>query len=285
MKEAFSMIEHAGSLTGRGGCKLAYRTWIPEAPKGSVVLVHGMGEYMGRYEHVARFFVEQGFAVYGQDHRGHGHSEGVRCYVDRFDDYVEDLQELVAMASQHGRPIMIGHSMGGLIAFCYALQHPESLQALILSSPMLSMTSLQKAGNRMLASVLSVLAPTLQIPAGIPADKVCRDPEAIKQYATDKLVLKAVTPRWLWESHKTYSAVQQGQAANLELPALFLQAGADILVDAEVTRAVFNLVGHDRKAFKLYPGFHHEIFNDPGRDEVFRDIMAWLHEQKLITTR
>ena len=271
-----------GTLAGSRGAKLAYQTWIPDEPKGSVVLVHGMGEYMGRYNHVAQFFASQGLAVYGQDHRGHGRSEGVRCYVDRFDDYVEDLRPLVAMAGEHGQPIVIGHSMGGLIAYRYALQYPETLKALVLSSPMLSMQALSKAGNRLLARVLTRVWPTLQIPAGIPAAKICSDPRAVEQYGQDPLVLKAATPRWLWESHKAYTECQQGQAGALQVPALFLQAGADILVDPEVTRAVYELVPHSRKAFKLYPGFLHEIFNEVRCNEVFEDIMTWLQEQDVV---
>ena len=94
------------------------------------------GEHAGRYEHVASWFASRGFAVWAMDHRGHGRSEGTRMHVDRFADYLVDLAEFVKLAAgAHGRPVMIGHSMGGLIAYRYAAVHPDTISALVLSSP------------------------------------------------------------------------------------------------------------------------------------------------------
>jgi len=276
--------ENSGFLTGGGGVKLFYRTWMPEAPRAALVLVHGMNEHIGRYAHVAEYFVNQGFAVYGLDHRGYGQSEGVRCHVDRFEEYLEDLHLLVDMAREHGTPFMVGHSLGGLIAFRYALAYPETLKALVVSSPYFGRKTEVDAVTRALAPVLSFMLPRLQMKVPFAPNDVCRDTQVCEKYAADPLVGRTATPRWFTESNKAALACHQGLTQGMKMPVLFLQAGDDLLVNPEATRTVFGLVPHQQKAFKLYPGKYHEIFNDPGRDEVFQDILNWLQEQDLLPT-
>lgn len=274
--------ENSGFLTGGGGVKLFYRTWMAEAPRAAMVLVHGMNEHIGRYAHVAEYFVNQGFAVYGLDHRGYGRSEGVRCHVDRFEEYLEDLRLLVDMAREHGTPFMVGHSLGGLISFRYALAYPETLKALVVSSPYFGRKTEVDAVTRTLAPVLSFMLPRLQLSVPFAPENVCRDPEIVQQYANDPLVGRKATPRWFIESSRAALACHQGLTQGMKLPVLFLQAGDDLLVDPEATRTVFGLVPHDQKAFKLYPGKYHEIFNDPGCEAVFQDILNWMQEQDLL---
>ncbi|HWI66382.1 MAG TPA: lysophospholipase [Symbiobacteriaceae bacterium] len=276
--------ENSGYLTGVGGVKLYYRTWMPDEPRASLVLVHGMNEHIGRYAHVAEFFVGQGFAVYGLDHRGYGQSEGVRCHVNRFEEYLEDLHQLVDMAQERGKPFMVGHSLGGLISFRYALAYPETLRALVVSSPLFRQKTEVDAVTRALAPVLSFMLPRLQMKVPFAPNAVCRDPEIVQKYATDPLVGRTATPRWFIESTRAALACHQGLTQGMKLPVLFLQAGDDQLVSPEATQAVYGMVPHEKKAFKLYPGKFHEIFNDPGREAVFQDILNWMQEQELLPT-
>jgi alpha-beta hydrolase superfamily lysophospholipase len=271
------MHETSGFLTGVGGVKLFQRTWKPEAPRGAMVLVHGMNEHIGRYEHVATFFADQGYAVYGIDHRGYGQSEGPRCFVDRFEDYLTDLKQIVDQAKQeHGTPVMVGHSLGGLIAFRYASAYPETLRALIVSSPAFGQRTKVDPITKAMAPILSALLPRLQMKVPFTPENVCRDPEVVQKYATDPLVGRTATPRWFIELNKASLACHQGLAAAMQLPVLFLQAGGDLLVDPDATRAIHDLVPHDRKAFKLYPDMYHEIMNDPDRNQVFHDMLEWM---------
>src|SRR4051812_23891391 len=111
--------------------------WDRPDPERIVVLVHGYGEHMGRYQHVAAALVERGAAVYGPDHLGHGESAGEQALVTDFERVVDDLHRVVELArEQHpGRPVvMVGHSMGGLIATRYA-QRYGGLEGLVLSAP------------------------------------------------------------------------------------------------------------------------------------------------------
>lgn len=274
--------ESSGHLDGQGGLKLFYRTWTPVDAQKSIVLVHGMNEHIGRYDHVARYFADRGFAVYGLDHRGYGQSEGPRCYVNRFEEYIEDLDTFVhQVAGAQGKPIMIGHSLGGLISFRYALAHPDDLLGLVVSSPGFGAKIKPDPVTKLLAPLLSAITPRMSLAVPFKPENVTRDEAIAKAYGEDPLVLRNATPRWYLEMTRAQAALP-GLTASMRLPVLFLQAGDDLLVDPDATRAVFQLVPHDRKAFKLYPGKYHEIFNDPGREEVFDDILRWLREQEIV---
>lgn len=274
--------EQTGSLTGKGGLRLFYRNWTPPSPRGSIVLVHGMNEHSGRYQHVAGFFAGHGLAVYTLDQRGFGQSEGVRCYVDRFADYLHDLCLMVDLASKWGKPVMLGHSLGGLIAYRYGLTYPERISGLVLSSPLFRQRVKINPIQQALAPLLSAVLPRVQVPSNFDPDAVSRDPEVVRAYATDPLVWRKATPRWFMEFTRVALDCQQGSSLEMKLPVLFLQAGADRLVDPEATRRVYEQVPHGRKAFRLYPDKYHEILNDPGREEVLAEILRWLQEQQLI---
>ncbi|MEW8978631.1 MAG: lysophospholipase [Symbiobacterium sp.] len=276
------MKERSGSLTGRGGLSLYYRVWEPEQATGSLVLVHGAGEHVGRYEHVAAWFAARGFAVWAMDHRGHGRSEGVRMHVDRFDDYLADLRGFVSLVTEaSGRPVMIGHSMGGLIAYRYAASYPETISALVLSSPWFLSRAKVSRAEQALAPLLAVIAPRLQVKSGIPPEACTRNAERIALDQKDPLRCQTATPRWFVECTRAAAECRTAVIFPDGVPALFLVAGADQLVDPEVTRQVFDRIGYADKQFKLYPEKYHEIFNDPGYEEVFAEILSWLEAHGL----
>src|SRR5215211_4098720 len=116
------------------------RTWPIDDPARLVVLVHGYGEHIGRYEHVAAALNARGCAVVGPDHRGHGKSPGEPALVEDFEPIVEDLRAVVQDARGDLPVVMVGHSMGGLIAIRYAQRHPEDLAGLVLSAPAVGLT-------------------------------------------------------------------------------------------------------------------------------------------------
>lgn len=274
------MSERTGIVIGQGGVKLHYKVWEPAEVKGSIVLVHGAGEHIGRYEHVASHFTDRGFAVCAMDQRGHGRSEGLRCHVDRFDDYLADLRQFVGQVTDwFGPPVLIGHSMGGLVSYRYALAHPAALRALVLSSPWFGLKMKIDPLQKALAPLVVKVLPRLAVPSKIRPEDVSRSPQVAQGYGSDPLVANRATLRWFLECSGTAEACHQGPSLPAELPVLVLQAGDDRIVDPAATRAVFQRIGHDRKAFKLYPGKYHEIFNDPGYEEVFTDIVAWLEGQ------
>ncbi|MFZ5815039.1 MAG: alpha/beta fold hydrolase [Bacillota bacterium] len=271
-----------GTLTGQGGLKLFYRLWEPDQVKGSLLLVPGAGEHGGRYEHVAAWFVSQGLAVWAMDHRGHGRSEGDRMHIDRFDQYVADLHAFVQLAAaRHGKPVMVGHSMGGLIAYHYAVAHPDAIRGLVLSSPWFRNRAEPTGVQKLLLPALSVLVPRARLKGALPPEACHRNPEFLARDRSDPLRPGSFTPRWFSECVKAAAACHSSMSFPSELPVFFLVSGTDHLLIPEAARAVFDRIQSRRKAFRFYPERYHELFNDPGYEEVFADLLAWLRAEGL----
>lgn len=276
-------MEQTGYLTGAAGCRLFWRAWpAASAPRGRAVLVHGANEHSGRYGEVAAFLGRLGFEVVAYDQRGHGRSEGERGHVDRFEAYLEDLDRVVAAGPGAGRVppgspvLLVGHSMGGLVAFSYAAARPERVRALVLSGPWFALRMRVGWLERLLAPVGARWLPRLRRPAGIRPEDLSRDPAVARAYREDPLVGATVTARWFVECSRAARRAREGLAGELAVPVLFLLGEDDPIVDPEAARAVYRAVRHPCKALRSYPGRRHEVFNEWGREEVFADVAAWL---------
>ena len=182
--------QRESSFAGAGGLEIFWRAWLPDGDaRAAVVIAHGAGEHSGRYAHVAQRLVDEGYAVYAIEHRGHGRSQGPRALIDRIDNAVADLDKLVVLAadSHPGVPLfLLGHSMGGTIALSYTLAHQQRLTGLVLSGPLAALEAVP-APLRMTARTLSVLAPRTPLIA-IDASLVSRDPAVVGDYQSDPLV-------------------------------------------------------------------------------------------------
>ncbi|WP_026413034.1 alpha/beta hydrolase [Actinomadura oligospora] len=247
--------------------------WPHDTPRYAAVLVHGYGEHLGRYDHVAAALHEHGAVVCGPDHAGHGLSAGDRVLVRDVDDLVADLHTVVESAREDlpGVPVvMIGHSLGGLIATRYAQLHGDRLTALVLSGPVLGRWD-----------SLAALRDLDEIP-DVPIDvsTLSRDPGVGRAYAADPLVwhgpFKPATVRGLLASIETVNA--HGTLG--DLPVLWLHGEDDPLVPVSGTRVGIDAVRGADLTSRLYPGARHEIFNETNRDEVLADVTtaidAWL---------
>src|SRR3954453_22103573 len=127
-----------GRFAGAGGLEIFWQSWRPPAVRAVIPLSHGASEHSGRYEWTAERLAERGYATYALDHRGHGRSEGARAYIDRMDNVVADLDDLVHLAAERhaDAPVfLLGHSMGGCVALAYAIRHQDQLDGLLLSAP------------------------------------------------------------------------------------------------------------------------------------------------------
>jgi alpha-beta hydrolase superfamily lysophospholipase len=270
-------------LTGVGGVALRARSWVGEAPPAAILVIsHGLAEHGGRYDHVATRMVAEGHAVYALDHRGHGRSGGRRANVDRFDYLVSDLHELVAHARRAGPGLpvfLLGHSMGGAIAFGYALRHQDELQALALSAPALAAGDAVPALQLLLVRILSVILPNLGA-LMLPASAVSRDPAVVKAYEEDPLNFRGSIPaRTLAELMRAMQGFA-GQAPQIRLPVLVQHGTADALVPLAATQPVYERIGSTDRTVKLYEGLFHEVLNEPERDRVLDDLVAWLAERR-----
>jgi alpha-beta hydrolase superfamily lysophospholipase len=271
----------AGEFTGADGTRLFFQTWAPGESRGHIVLVHGFNEHSGRYEHVARYWVEQGLTVWAMDHRGHGRSGGPRSHVNQFTEYVDDLHHFLTQVVGPVKPVLLCQSMGGMVGFRYGLKHPEMVRALVLCSPMFGLQVKPRWFERPFVPLLSRFLPTLLRPA--PLEGLSRDPAVVSAYHADPLVGHQATPRWYTEA-SALMAASRSDAPSLRLPVLVLQGGGDRIVDPEAVRAVFEAIGSPQKAFRLYPGLYHELMNEPERAEVMTEIRNWLRANQLLPT-
>ena len=273
-----------GTLVGQRSLRLIYATSLPDAnPKAVVVLVHGYGEHMGRYAHVVEVLVKRGYAVYTIDHRGHGGSEGVRAYVERFDYFVADLDLLVqkAQAMYPDLPLcMLGHSMGGLIAVRYALRHQAKLACLIVSGAALLIGQDASPLLKKLAWLIATIAPRLPISSvsSGPESILSRDPTVEEAFDADPLCYKGkIKARMAYEMLKAAADARQ-HMASLMLPLLIMHGAEDKLTDPCGSVQLFEQARSSDKTLKLWPGCRHELYNEPEKYEVIDFALDWLDQ-------
>jgi alpha-beta hydrolase superfamily lysophospholipase len=249
--------------------------------RGVVIIVHGYCEHRGRYRHVAEHLNRSGYDVLTGDLRGHGGSEGERGFVWRFSDYSSDVAAFVREASlafggePAQRPILLGHSMGGLVALQFALANPKALRALVLSSPFLGLKLRVPGWKRGMAQLASLLRPKLRLPNELPPSDLSHDEAVCRAYASDPLVTHDATARWFTETLSAQADTLE-RAGQVKVPTLMLHAGDDRIVDSDVSKAVFSRIGATDKSMTFYPGLYHEIFNELEKDRVLGDLTKWL---------
>lgn len=276
---------HYFSADGTSLCADVYPVAPESKPLAAMLLIHGYCEHRGRYRETAEHLAQAGYLVMTLDLRGHGQSGGDRAFVQRFDDYLADvaaamaeLRKLSAAAGLTGPPFLVGHSMGGLVALLYALNHPAELRALALSSPFLGIKLAVPRWKSTLAEVASLLVPRLSLPNEIRSEDLTHDPALVAAHRADQLVYPKATARWFTEALAAHQQALR-RAPQLSLPVLVLQAGDDRLAAPEASRAVFDRLGSADKTFTLYPGLFHEIFNEVERPRVRADLLTWLGQR------
>jgi acylglycerol lipase len=227
---------------------------------------------------VVNHFVPLNVAVYGLDHLGHGKSEGAREVVERFEDYTEPLALYYNRVKgwQAGKPIFLfGHSLGGLIATYYLLDHQADFQGAVISAPAIKAGDSVSPVTIALGKVLSVVAPRAGVLA-LDAGLISRDPEVVRAYVHDPLVFHGKTPaRLAAEMLKAMERVT-AEVAKIALPFLAIQGGEDKLVDPGGAQMLYDKAQSRDKTLKIYPGLYHEVFNEPERAQVLGDVESWL---------
>ncbi|MCL6452385.1 MAG: lysophospholipase [Alicyclobacillus sp.] len=260
------------------------RNWACECPRGLFVMVHGLGEFCDRYAWVADRLVDEGYAVLAFDLPGHGRTPGRRGHVDRFDAFLDALADVLSGAAETypGVPIVLfGHSMGGLVIarFLQTRRLPADVRAIVLSSPCFDIARPVTPTQRRLVQIFSTVWPTWLQSTGIAPESVSRTPEIQRGYRLDEFVLRRVSMRFLDEFFRAMDAVRSTDLPPVPCPILIAQAGADRVVSVAATRQFADRLQAPAKQLVVYPDSYHEILNDPNRDEVLADILAWLREQ------
>ena len=265
------------TLTGHGGVELFAQGWLPEGtPRDVVAIAHGYAEHGGRYGNLVERLVPQGYALYALDHRGHGRSGGKRALVDRMEWVIEDFHRFVGeVRTRHGdqRVKLLGHSMGGNVAFGYALRWPEDLSGMILSGPLIGarVPALQRLAMRL----FSAIAPGMGTVA-LAAEAVSRDPAVVAAYKADPLVTVGKVPAGT--AHELFAPLPRylRDAPGMKVPVLIQHGEADSLVPLAGARPTIDAIGSSDKTVITYPGLFHEIYNEPEKDAVIGDLARWL---------
>jgi alpha-beta hydrolase superfamily lysophospholipase len=263
---------------------LAIQDWSQTANqslRGQVLLVHGLGEHMGRYAHVIKHLNDWGFAVRTYDQYGHGKSSGNRgCLpsphrlIDDLALVIDDTRKKMAAQNTVNTPlVLLGHSMGGLVAARFVSLAIRPVDALVLSSPALG--AKLKAVDKLLLAVLPKIVPNLAVPNGLDASKISHDPEVVKAYLADPLVHNKISPRlgkWIMDN----GAATIESASTWHVPTLLMYAGQDKLVDAAASRTFTSLAPKSMLQSTCYENLYHEIFNEVDASSVFGELKAWL---------
>ncbi|MCT7351502.1 lysophospholipase [Streptomyces sp. 15-116A] len=260
----------AYNLPGTRGT-LAVREWSGGRPRYLALVVHGYGEHIGRYAELAGVLVRHGALVAGPDHMGHGESAGERVLIEDFEEVVTDVHTIaLRLREDHpGLPlVVIGHSMGGLIAARYAQRYGETLAALVLSAPVIGDWELP---GRLLA--LDEIPDTPISPAAL-----SRDPAVGAAYAADPLVWHGPMKRPTVEAFARTLATVAKSGDVGRLPLLWLHGDDDRLVPLPGSRVGVEPLSGGRLTRKVYPGARHEVFNETCRAEAYDDLTRFLDD-------
>jgi alpha-beta hydrolase superfamily lysophospholipase len=273
-------VKHrTGHFDGAGGVRIFWQAWLPDCkPQGVVAMAHGVSEHSGRYAWTGEQLAARGYALYALDHRGHGRSEGARAMIDRVDNAVADLGELIGIADGEsdgqGKPFLFGHSMGGFLALAFATRRQEDIQGLMLSAPVAVLEAASPI-QRVAGQVLSAIAPKLGV-FDIDSSTVSRDPEVVRDYDADPLNYHGKLPaRTVHEMAQEIGRFPQAVPA-ITVPLLVQVGTGDMLVPPQSSELVYGWASSEDKTIERYDGLFHEILNEPERDAVVADTVAWL---------
>ena len=275
------------TFTSTSGDNLALQEWpLPDgvAPRGVVLIVHGLGEHAGRYDALGQFLVQRGFSVRAYDHFGHGQSSGRRGtlssntrLLDDLDDMVDATRERMHNAGLSPKTplILLGHSMGGLVAARFVSQRAAKVDALVLSSPALDAG--MSAAQKVLLWIAFRLFPDLPLGNGLKAQFISHDADVVKAYIDDPQVHDRISAR-LAQFIASAGPATLAAAPQWTVPTLLMYAGDDRLLAADGSRRFAQAAPSGVVTSHCWEGLWHEIFNErePERSQVFDMLGAWL---------
>ena len=275
-----------GPLVAHDGVRLYRQGWLPEKAASSVVvLLHGAGEHGGRYPDLVSTLTDHGHAVCAADLRGHGRSGGHRGHVDRFADYLRDLELVLATVASPAGPLgrrvrglpvhLLGYSLGGLIAATVALRRQSALTSVIGVAPALGRGARVSRPQLAAARAFGLLAPRLPLVRLDPTEMM-RDPAAVRAYLADPLIYRGrFDARLLAEFVRAISWLQR-HAAGLRLPLLVLHGRDDLTASPRASQLLVDRAGSVDKRLVLYDGVRHSLLHEARRDQAHADITEWL---------
>jgi lysophospholipase len=270
-----------GFFSARDGVRLFWHIERASAPAGHVALLHGYAEHLGRHGEIMRALADAGYSVHLLDCRGHGQSGGKRAHVDRFEEYLSDLEVFLARVNEQasGAPVfLLGHSHGALIAARYLLDRPDAVRGVVLASPYFRRKLYVPALKVLAGKLVGRVLPSLPMKNELKPEQLTRDVRIQNATRADPLYLQIATPRWFNESNAAQETVLR-RSTEFVTPFLLLFGADDPVGDPAGGREFFEHATSKDKQHKQYDGLLHELFHEPERELVFRDVVGWLDER------
>lgn len=272
------------SYSTHDGKKLYLQAWLADAPKASMLLVHGLGEHSGRYLHLVTKLVEQGISVFTFDGRGHGKSAPDHkpdAFFESYLDYLKDIDALFEKVKTYvpGVPAFLyGHSMGGGLVAGYVLDFKPDAAGVILSSPAIKEA---EGTSKLLIAIggfISKYFPRFKA-LKLDASKISRIKEEVEKYLNDPLVYTEPIPARTGNELLLLMRKIQKNGANFDLPLLIIHGAADELTNPKGSEILYEKAKSRDKILKIFPGGYHELINDSDQEEVMDVILRWFGER------
>ncbi len=270
------------STWSHDGINFFMQGWEPDGkkPKAVVGLLHGIGEHSGRYVHVGSAMTEAGYVLVSFDLRGHGKSSGARGHFPSLNAVMQDIRQFfVQITTRYPETpqFLYGHSLGGLLALAYTMQHSAGLKGVIVTGAALRSALQEQKGKVALVNLLGSLLPAITLPSGLDANTLSRDPNVVMNYNNDSLTHERVS---LGLGRASLTAIDFcfAHATEFSVPLLIMHGSADKLTypsGSEDFASLAKTLNPD-VSLKVWDGLYHEIHNEPEQAEVFKTEIEWL---------
>lgn len=242
-------------------------------------MIPGLGEHTGRYVHVGDFFQNAGFNVIGIDVRGQGRSGGTPGYVERYDQFLEDLRAGIHIVKAF--PLFVlGHSFGGQLALALAARNEPNIAGYLASGPWLALSHPPAAWLVRLGSLMNIVYPKCRFPTGIERRQNSSDEAHLDSLVDLDFNHGFVTARTFFEIIAEACRLLANPRANA--PVLIAQGRPDPVTSVEASSEFYRRLEAPAKELVIYDGFLHELHNEKGRARVFEDYLAWIEKTMLL---
>lgn len=255
--------------------------WPIEKPRAVICLVHGWGEHARRYDHVAEYYNNNGFALITADLRGHGVSEGKKGHTPTYDHLLNDVSLLLNQADEKypGVPkVLYGHSMGGGIVLKFILKRKSDIVAAVSTSPFIEAGFKPPFFLVMLGKMMKNIKPDFTQSTEISAEGLSHDEEYVRTYTDDKLV-----------HNKMSSALGMGmmdngkwllsQKGGLPVPTLLQHGSGDTITSPKASQQFADNMKGKLLTFKMWDNLYHEMHNEVEKEKVFDYTIKWINKK------
>ena len=294
----------------KGAGKIHACRWVPEGqPRAVVQIIHGIAEFVERYDDFANFLNDQGVLVVAEDHMGHGQSingDGIQGYFHGgWFTAIEDSMQLMAdtKAEFPDLPyILFGHSMGSFMARTILCKYPDcGLTAAVICGTGWQPAAAMPAMVKMLEGISKLsdeTKPNVMLQKLVfgsynkrvehprtPYDWLTRDDKIVDAYIAHPLCGFTPTAGLMREMTRGIHYIQQKknlEAMNKQLPVFFIAGGDDPVgpygKGVHTCAEAFRKVGMEDVSVRIYPLCRHEILNEINREQVYQDVWKWIEK-------